>query len=292
MASGPTPEALDGDHAAGSRPPPPAADDFTSEHASAALDERAHTALANGGSAAQHTVAIFVDGSAHGGQRARDGGKPSREEQWRQAQAEEYALEARSLGDERSVHSGRHLALWVLEDGSVRGGGSVRNGSVRNGSVRNSSVHGGPKGKVSGFGGAVVQVEEPDDAEVFEWGAYFGSLPKKLKGQPEHQVALKRLLPHMRSTLAAQGRCWVTHAARTAPTTTPLPLRGRSCLQAGWTRGCPFRPGATWPGAGSDPSWVSPAAEGACRSRSAALHPARCGCCACWLGPAPCACLP
>lgn len=245
VVSGPAREALDGEPAAGSQPLPsplPAAaaataDDLPTERAPthyATPDERVHAALANGGSIPQHTVAICADGSTHGGRRSGDVGKLSREEQWRQAQAEEYALEARSLGDERSVHSGRHLALWVVEDGSVRnggsvrsgsvrGGGSVRNGSVRNGSMRNGSTHGGAKGKVSGFGGAVVQLEEPADAEVFEWGAYLGSLPKKLKGQ---QAALQGLLPVVFKALVGCCQRPLLMAPEAPPPLLPHPCSG------------------------------------------------------------------
>lgn len=154
----------------------------------------------------RHVGAGSREGSTHGGWRFFE--SASRDEQWAQARAEEYALEQHSLQDDahparlpggsgRGATAGQaalrlagegpagHHAVWVTEDGSAKGGVQppALPSSTGGGGFSGISGGGGGGGKGHGFGSAVVQIEEPKERDMFEWGAYFGSLPKKLKGE-------------------------------------------------------------------------------------------------------------
>lgn len=133
------------------------------------------------------SISIHADGSAHGGRRYFDG------------QAD---------GQQRRDH----LAVWMVEDGgSTRGGATApsqqqqqREGSVKAGVAATEGslpcsccgctcqggggggsgpiANGGTGRRKGDFGQAKVLIEEADERKLFDWGTYFSSLPKKLKG--------------------------------------------------------------------------------------------------------------
>ncbi len=121
------------------------------------------------------SISIHADGSAHGGRRYFDG---------------------QANGQQRQDH----LAVWVVEDGSTRSASSQqqrrqqRDGSVKGGGAGGGGGDGGGSGSLAAngsgghqkgdFGQAEVLIEEADGRELFDWGTYFSSLPKKLKGAP------------------------------------------------------------------------------------------------------------
>jgi hypothetical protein len=208
---------------------------------------------------------IHADGSSHGGRHFFDS---SRENAWEEAAAEEYALEDHSLRDaphpaqlvgrkarsrggsmrggsaglaalqaEEGQH--RHGATWVAEDGSVKNGSAAAKG--RQGGE--GSARGGKGGS---FGNAVVQIEEPSEKEIFEWGAYLGSLPKKLKGE----CMVHGLSGPTCGDGCVQDACW--WSGMLAEHCPMLP-----CCQAGWISGCPSRRCARCSGPGWERSWVS-----------------------------------
>ena len=147
----------------------------------------------------------------------------------------------------------RQHAMWVIEDGS---GGSRSGSMAAEASDRLPPAGGSSGGDVNGsmkkgsdaFGDAVVLIEEPTEAEMWDWGAYFGSLPKKIKGACgvgwlQGNVCGGRL-----------QACWpwrLLHVPRPRPP--PLP---RCRPQAGWTRGCQGRRCVTCFGHGWALSWV------------------------------------
>lgn len=125
------------------------------------------------GDSVHRSISIHADGSAHGGRRYFDG---------------------QANGQQRQDH----LAVWVVEDGSTRSASSQqqqrqqRDGSVKAGGAGGGGGDGGGSGSLAvngsgghqkgDFGRAEVLIEEADGRELFDWGTYFSSLPKKLKG--------------------------------------------------------------------------------------------------------------
>lgn len=95
-----------------------------------------------------------------------------------------------------------YTAVWLVEDGSPRAQPTTGPHTSTNGSASaapptapgkqpGGSSGGGGKGGSGGgsgigrkdsFANAVVMIEEPVEREYFSWAAYWGSLPKKLKG--------------------------------------------------------------------------------------------------------------
>ncbi|KAL4443756.1 hypothetical protein ABPG75_011493 [Micractinium tetrahymenae] len=141
------------------------------------------------------SISIHADGSAHGGRRFFEGPTAPGGGAW---QAD---------GQQRRDH----LAVFMVEDGSTRGGSAApsqqqqREGSVKAGGAAIAGAPpcsccgctcraggggppanggaGGASGRRKGdFGQAKVVIEEADERKLFDWGTYFSSLPKKLKG--------------------------------------------------------------------------------------------------------------
>ncbi|EFN58032.1 hypothetical protein CHLNCDRAFT_142243 [Chlorella variabilis] len=145
----------------------------------------------------RHVGAGSREGSTHGGWRFFE--SASRDEQWAQARAEEYALEQHSLQDDahparlpggsgRGATAGQaalrlagegpagHHAVWVTEDGSAKGGVQPPALPSSTGGGGFSGISGGGGG--GGKGGLDTRLPIPPLRDVFwSWlGAFLGIL--------------------------------------------------------------------------------------------------------------------
>lgn len=199
--------------------PPPEAADGAGQGAGrlcpAGPAARAPTPEGDGSVAGGRRIHLCADGSGHGGRHYFQGPQVPCQQQQQQQQSE-----------------GHHSALWVVEDGGPRGGTPPPAGPPPDGSVKDSSG-----GKGSSFSGAVVMIEEPSDASMFDWGTYWSSLPKKLKGACQLVCCPGGYMPgppHYQLPPVLLDR--------------PAPCR---CLQVDWTRGfrcqrCAISSGPGW----------------------------------------------
>lgn len=149
------------------------------------------------GSSHHRSISIRADGSAHGGRHY-----------FQVASEGRAAGTADGLAQRGSTHNS---AVWVV-DGSVKAGtapasaqqprpdsgasgcrccgctcsGGVGSGGGGGGSGsgvgRSSGRQRGQGQKGGPFAGATVLIEEANDQKLFDWGTYWSSLPKKLKG--------------------------------------------------------------------------------------------------------------
>ncbi|KAI7844992.1 hypothetical protein COHA_001358 [Chlorella ohadii] len=147
----------------------------------------------------RHAITITADGSGRGGRAffdtpgsSRPGSRAdTRDARWHQAVAEESALEAHSLqhgphpaaaagrGPTEGPHTGTaNGAPPPAGPGKQPGGGD--DGSGKGGDSGGGG--GGTFGRKDAFEGATVLIEEAEERKYFSWAAYWGSLPKKLKG--------------------------------------------------------------------------------------------------------------
>ena len=95
-----------------------------------------------------------------------------------QGRAEEYALELHSL-QPGVQHPAQLQSKGPDEHHDTAGQAALR--QLAAGRAAHGSNGGG--GGQGDFGDAVVMIEEADDRQLFDWGTYFSSLPKKLKGE-------------------------------------------------------------------------------------------------------------
>lgn len=175
------------------------------------------------------SISIHADGSAHGGRRYFDG------------QAE---------GQQRRDH----LAVWMIEDGSAAKAGDdapqqqqqQREGSTKAGDATpvgnppcsccgctcgggagggdgGPPANGGAGRRKGDFGPAKVVIEEADERKLFDWGTYFSSLPKKLKGGSKHTQPGPECCRQCGVDCAAAPRFCLLHA--TVSATLPLATR-------------------------------------------------------------------
>lgn len=80
-----------------------------------------------------------------------------------------------------STHSGRSKQQRGSMQRSGSGSGTGTGSSASGGS--SSGRRGLDKAAEQGLANAKVLIEDPNELEMFDWGAYWGSLPKKLKGK-------------------------------------------------------------------------------------------------------------
>lgn len=180
-----------------------------------------------------------------------------------------------------------YTATWLVEDGSPRaqptvgplsstsnggapspagpgkqpGGGGGNHGG---GSGKGGSSHIG--GRKDEFSNAVVMIEEPEERKYFSWAAYWGSLPKKLKGGlaavPGRSLHVACVVASVLAGGPTSSSGWLD-ASRHLPLL--MPHRFCCCVwpphvQAAWTRGCRCPHSETSSGPGWAPSWVGSAA--------------------------------
>ena len=147
------------------------------------------------------SISLTADGSGHGGRHYFQGPQLGRTRST--PQLDNAAMAAQQLQQRegsRREGSRRGGAVWMVEDGSAKGGDawqpthdsvdSVRGARLAQPAKPAEPANGGPGGggvpAVGGgkgdFGHAVVMIEEADERKLFDWGTYFSSLPKKLKG--------------------------------------------------------------------------------------------------------------
>ena len=167
-----------GGRPAGRSPSPPPADEPRSRAPTPAPSSREGSAHYRNGS----TFTIRADGSSHGGRRFFDsptvGAPPalSDEQRRQQGKAEEYALELHSL--QPGVQHPAPLRPTGPDGHHDTAGQAALRQLAAGRAAHGSNGGGGGKGD---FGDAVVMIEEADDRQLFDWGTYFSSLPKKLK---------------------------------------------------------------------------------------------------------------
>ncbi|KAI3428236.1 hypothetical protein D9Q98_006616 [Chlorella vulgaris] len=146
------------------------------------------------------TINLHADGSSHGGRRffdVEDGrGQHS-------PTSNEPAAAGNTANRQHTSANAHHGAVWVIEDSSGKHGngsthsgrskqqrGSMQRSGSGSGTGTGSSASGGSssgrrgldKAAEQGLANAKVLIEDPNELEMFDWGAYWGSLPKKLKG--------------------------------------------------------------------------------------------------------------
>ncbi len=109
---------------------------------------------------------------------------------------------AAAVGAQQNGQLREYTAVWLVEDGSPRAqptegphtgtangapppagpGKQPGGGDDGSGKGGDSGGGGGTFGRKDAFEGATVLIEEAEERKYFSWAAYWGSLPKKLKG--------------------------------------------------------------------------------------------------------------